>query len=197
MLWGGKVSNAKDSYRALSDDVLAELSKEGDEQAFSELVLRYFGRISYIARKYSARGYEHTDFEQEGLIGLYDAARTYDPAGARSFYSYALLCAERRLISVIRKQNSNKTVPSSLLVGLDALDFDTPDPSSSPDGAVMLRATFDQLSRILSKRELQVLKLYCQGQSYAQIAEMLGCSHKSVDNALQRVRRKCGNLDMS
>ena len=61
----------------------------------------------------------------------------------------------------------------------------------------MLRATFDQLSRVLSKRELQVLKLYCQGQSYTQIAEMLGCSQTSVDNALQRVRRKCGNLDMS
>ena len=152
MLWGGKVSNAKDSYRALSDDVLAELSNSGDEQAFSELVLRYLGRISFIARKYSARGYEHTDFVQEGLIGLYDAARTYDPAGARSFHSYALLCAERRFISVIRKQNSHKAVPSSLLVGLDAIDLDTPDPASSPDNAVMLRATFDQLSRILSKR---------------------------------------------
>lgn len=191
------MSNAKDSYRALSDDVLAELSKHSDEQAFSELVLRYLGRISFIARKYSARGYEHTDFVQEGLIGLYSAARTYDPAGARSFHSYALLCAERRLISVIRKQNSNKAVPSSLLVGLDSLDRDTPDPSSAPDGAVMLKATFDQLSRILSRREMQVLKLYCKGHSYAQIAEILGISRKSVDNALQRVRRKCGNLDMS
>lgn len=191
------MSNAKDSYRALSDDVLAELSKHSDEQAFSELVLRYLGRISFIARKYSARGYEHTDFVQEGLIGLYSAARTYDPAGARSFHSYALLCAERRLISVIRKQNSNKAVPSSLLVGLDSLDRDTPDPSSAPDGAVMLKATFDQLSRILSRREMQVLKLYCKGYSYAQIAEILGISRKSVDNALQRVRRKCGNLDMS
>lgn len=191
------MSNAKDSYRALSDDVLAELSKHSDEQAFSELVLRYLGRISFIARKYSARGYEHTDFVQEGLIGLYSAARTYDPAGARSFHSYALLCAERRLISVIRKQNSNKAVPSSLLVGLDSLDLDTPDPSSAPDGAVMLKATFDQLSRILSRREMQVLKLYCKGHSYAQIAEILGISRKSVDNALQRVRRKCGNLDMS
>ena len=191
------MSNAKDSYRALSDDVLAELSKDSDEQAFSELVLRYLGRISFIARKYSARGYEHTDFVQEGLIGLYDAARTYDPAGARSFHSYALLCAERRFISVIRKHNSIKAVPASLLVGLDAIDLDTPDPSSSPDGAVMLKATFEQLSRILSKREMAVLKLYCQGQSYAQIAETLGISQKSVDNALQRVRRKCGNLDMS
>ena len=191
------MSNAKDSYRALSDDVLAELSKHSDEQAFSELVLRYLGRISFIARKYSARGYEHTDFVQEGLIGLYSAARTYDPAGARSFHSYALLCAERRLISVIRKQNSHKAVPSSLLVGLDSLDLDTPDPSSAPDGAVMLKATFDQLSRILSRREMQVLKLYCKGHSYAQIAEILGISRKSVDNALQRVRRKCGNLDMS
>ena len=191
------MSNAKDSYRALSDDVLAELSNSGDEQAFSELVLRYLGRISYVARKYSARGYEHTDFVQEGLIGLYHAARTYDPAGARSFYSYALLCAERRFISVIRKHNSIKAVPASLLVGLDAIDLDTPDPSSSPDGAVMLKATFEQLSRILSKREMAVLKLYCQGQSYAQISETLGISQKSVDNALQRVRRKCGNLDMS
>ena len=195
------MSNAKDSYRALSDDVLAELSNSGDEQAFSELVLRYLGRISFIARKYSARGYEHTDFVQEGLIGLYDAARTYDPAGARSFHSYALLCAERRFISVIRKQTARKAVPENALVDMDALDDDFADTARTPEEELMLRecleAAREKLRKKLSPLEFRVFSLYQEGLSYEEIAERLSVSRKTVDNALQRAKAKIGSLDMS
>ena len=195
------MSNAKDSYSALSDDVLAGLSKAHDEQAFNELVLRYLSKISIMARKYSARGYEHPDFVQEGLLGLFCAAKTFDPDGGRTFRNYALLVAERRLISIIRRQSAQKSVPESAIIGLDTLDVDVVDTARTPEEELMLReqlaALRKRLSEVLSKRENEVLSLYNEGLSYAQIAQRLGLSPKAVDNALQRVRRKVGGIDMS
>lgn len=195
------MSDAKNSYSALSDDVLAELSKNSDEQAFNELVLRYLGKISFIARKYSARGYEHTDFVQEGLIGLYRAAQNYDREAAGSFGSYAMLVAERRFISIIRRQTAQKSVPETAIVGLDALDVNLADTALAPEDKLLLSETltqvFERLSQSLSKRELSVLRLYTEGLSYSDIAARLGIAPKSVDNALQRVRRKVGSFDMS
>ena len=193
--------DAKNSYSTLSDDVLAELSKARDEQAFNELVMRYFGKISVIARKYSARGYEHTDFVQEGLLGLFCAVRTFEPDGGRSFCNYALLVAERRLISIIRRQSARKSVPESAIIGFDMLDADVVDTAKTPEDELMLReqiaAVKRRLREVLSRREFEVLSLYTEGLSYAQIAQRLSVSPKAVDNALQRVRRKVGGMDMS
>ena len=201
MLWGGKVSDAKNSYSTLSDDVLAGLSKAHDEQAFNELVMRYLGKISHIARKYSARGYEHRDFVQEGLLGLFCAVRTFEPDGGRTFRNYALLVAERRLISIIRKQSAQKSVPESAIIDFDMLDADIVDTAKSPEDELMLREQIASVRRrlreVLSKREYEVLSLYDEGLSYAQIAQRLSLSPKAVDNALQRVRRKVGGIDMS
>ena len=195
------MSSAKNSYSTLSDDVLAELSRAHDEQAFNELVLRYFSKISIIARKYSARGYEHRDFVQEGLLGLFCAVRTFEPDGGRSFRNYALLVAERRLISVIRRQSAQKSVPDSAIIDYDTLDADVVDTAKSPEDELMLREQIDavkkRLREVLSKREYEVLFLYTEGLSYAQIAQRLSLSPKAVDNALQRVRRKAGGMDVS
>lgn len=194
------MSNAKNSYSALPDDVLAELSKHSDEQAFNELVLRYLGKIGFIARKYSARSYEHKDFVQEGLLGLFYAAKTYDAKGSMSFKNYAMLVAERRFISIIRRQNAEREVPDSVIFNLDNLDFDIVDTAKTPEDELMLKEQFamlhQRLSEILSKKELAVLSLYVEGLSYSQIADRLGVNSKTVDNALQRVRRKVGSFDM-
>lgn len=194
------MSNAKNSYSTLPDDVLAELSKHSDEQAFNELVLRYLGKIGFIARKYSARSYEHNDFVQEGLLGLFYAAKTYDAKGSMSFKNYAMLVAERRFISIIRRQNAEREVPDSVIFNLDNLDFDIVDTAKTPEDELMLKeqlvTVHKRLSEILSKRELAVLSLYVEGLSYSQIADRLGVNSKTVDNALQRVRRKVGSFDM-
>lgn len=189
---------AKYSFGTFSDDALAKLSKDGDEGAFNELVLRYLGKISSIARKYSAQGYEQNDFVQEGLLGLLYAAKTFDSDKESSFKSYASLVVERRFISIIRKQNAQKSVPSSALVEFDALDSEIVDLSRTPEEQIMLKEQIilakQKLRGILSRRELEVLLLYTEGLSYHSISEKLGITEKSVDNALQRAKKKVEKL---
>ena len=175
------MSDAKNSYSTLSDDVLALRTKDGDERAFNELVMRYLGRISFIARKYSARGYDHKDFVQEGLVGLFHAARSYRTDSEGSFAGYAMLVAERRFISIIRRQSALRSVPDTAIVDIDSLTSHV----------------YARLRETLSKREFEVLGLYVDGLSYSSIAERLGITTKAVDNALQRVRRKVSGFDMS
>ena len=192
------MNSAKDYFGTFSDDTLAKLSKDGDEGAFNELVMRYLGKITSIARKYSAQGYEQNDFVQEGLMGLLYAVKTYDPDGGMSFKSYVSLVAERRFISIIRRQNTQKSVPLSAIVELDTLDSEVVDLSRSPEEQIMLKEQIDlamqQLRGILSTRELEVFLLYTEGLSYNTIAEKLGVSEKSVDNALQRAKKKIQKL---
>lgn len=192
------MNSAKYSFGTFSDDTLAMLSKDGDEGAFNELVMRYLGKITSIARKYSAQGYEQNDFVQEGLMGLLYAVKTYDPDGGMSFKSYVSLVAERRFISIIRRQNTQKSVPLSAIVELDTLDSEVVDLSHSPEEQIMLKEQIDlamqQLRGILSERELEVFLLYTEGLSYSGIANKLGVSEKSVDNALQRAKRKIQKL---
>nr|WP_301282421.1 sigma-70 family RNA polymerase sigma factor [Lachnoclostridium sp. MSJ-17] len=200
-MWGGKVSSAKISYGTLSDDVLAQHAKDGDERAFNELVLRYLGRISSVARKYFARGYEHTDFVQEGLLGLFHAARTYRSDSESTFRNYAMLVVERRYISVIRRQSAQRSVPEDAIVDIESLDSELADTAKTPEEELMLseqlRWVYSRLLETLSKQEYAVLELYVDGLSYSDIAERLGITPKAVDNALQRVRRKVSRFDMS
>ena len=200
------MSDAKNSYSTLSDDVLALRTRDGDERAFNELVMRYLGRISFIARKYSARGYDHKDFVQEGLVGLFHAARSYRTDSEGSFAGYAMLVAERRFISIIRRQSALRSVPETAIVDIDSLTSEPADSSKNPEEELMLREqlshvyarhVYARLRETLSKREFEVLGLYVDGLSYSSIAERLGITTKAVDNALQRVRRKVSGFDMS
>ena len=191
----------KGLYSTLSDDVLAEISKDGDDRAFNELVIRYLGKIRFIARKYSAQGYEQNDFVQEGLLALLSACKTFDTKGGSTFGSYVSLLVERRFISIIRGSQSKKTVPDSALVRIDGLSEELTDFVRSPEEQLMdkeqLRQVLSRLRALLSAREYEVLKLFASGLSYSKISEKLQISEKSVDNALQRVRRKVGSCKMS
>ena len=195
------MANIKGLYSTLSDDVLAEISKDGDDNAFNELVLRYLGRIRFIARKYSAQGYEQNDFVQEGLLALLHACKTYDSQGGRSFNSYVSLLVERRLISIIRGSQSKKAVPDSVLVHFDGLEDELTDYVRSPEEQLMHKEQLNQvmhrLHALLSAREYEVLMLFASGLSYSNISKKLNISEKSVDNALQRARRKVGANEMS
>ena len=195
------MANIKGLYSTLSDDVLAEISKDGDDNAFNELVLRYLGRIRFIARKYSAQGYEQSDFVQEGLLALLHACKTYESEGARSFNSYVSLLAERRFISIIRGSQSKKAVPDSALVQFDGLQDElfvaTPSPEEQLMEKEQLNQVMHRLHALLSAREYEVLMLFASGLSYSNISKKLNISEKSVDNALQRARRKVGLNEMS
>ena len=191
----------KGLYSTLSDDVLAEISKDGDDRAFNELVIRYLGKIRFIARKYSAQGYEQNDFVQEGLLALLSACKTFDTKGGSTFGSYVSLLVERRFISIIRGSQSKKTVPDSALVRIDGLSEELTDFVRSPEEQLMdkeqLRQVLSRLRALLSAREYEVLMLFASGLSYSKISEKLQISEKSVDNALQRVRRTVGSCKMS
>lgn len=197
----GGILNQIGGYSTLADAQLATLYQNGDNAAFDELALRYFGKIGAIARKYSAKGYEHSDFVQEGLFALMRACATYSSERGMSFKNYASVVVERRFITVVRAQLSQKAVPESALVGLDDLDGDIEDASGSPEGQLVreeqFRLMLEKLRGILSKTEYTVLMLHVEGHSYAEIAGRLGMKEKAVDNALQRVRKKCRRLKLS
>lgn len=188
------MNQAKSSYSLLSDAGLAELARDGDDSAFDELVIRYLGTIRFIARKYSAEGYEQKDFVQEGLLGLLQSCKTYKPGESASFKSYMSLVTERRFISIIRRLNSSRSVPRASLVAIDELADSVEDTSPTPEELLLCRerlsSTLLRLKALLTKSEYEVLMLYGSGLSYREIAKKLCVSEKSVDNALCRARRK-------
>lgn len=189
------------SYNSLDDNTLARLSKNGDDNAFNELAMRYLNTINFIARKYSAEGYEQNDFVQEGLLALLYACRTFDENGSSCFKNYMSVVVERRFISIIRKSSTQKAVPKSALVQLDDLGDTLEDLSQTPEELLMcrehLKMVLDKLKNVLSKTEFEVVMLYGNGLGYKEIAKKLSISEKSADNALQRARRKICNINMS
>ena len=189
------------SYNSLDDNTLARLSKNGDDNAFNELAMRYLNIINFIARKYSAEGYEQNDFVQEGLLALLYACRTFDENGSSGFKNYMSVVVERRFISIIRKSSTQKAVPKSALVQLDDLGDTLEDFSQTPEELLMcrehLKMVLDKLKNVLSKTEFEVVMLYGNGLGYKEIAKKLSISEKSADNALQRARRKICNINMS
>lgn len=192
------MSRKQNAYATQSDSVLAELTRDGNQKAFDELVRRYLGKIGFIARRYSAQGYEQNDFVQEGLLGLLSACKSYDDSCSSSFKTYMSVVVERRFISIIRRMNTKKTVPDSALVQIDGLSEELEDNAQSPEQLIMdreqLGAMQSRLKTLLSDREYKTLMLYASGLSYSAISQKLGIPEKSVDNALQRVRRKAGGL---
>lgn len=195
------MSESANSYNSLDDNTLAKLSKNGDDNAFNELAMRYLNTINFIARKYSAEGYEQNDFVQEGLLALLYACRTFDEYGSSGFKNYMSVVVERRFISIIRKSSTQKAVPKSALVQLDELSDTLEDLSQTPEELIMcrehLKAVLDKLKNVLSKTEFEVVMLYGNGLSYKEIAKKLSIPEKSADNALQRARRKICNINMS
>ena len=195
------MGESTNSYNSLDDNTLARLSKNGDDNAFNELAMRYLNIINFIARKYSAEGYEQNDFVQEGLLALLYACRTFDENGSSGFKNYMSVVVERRFISIIRKSSTQKAVPKSALVQLDDLGDTLEDLSQTPEELLMcrehLKMVLDKLKNVLSKTEFEVVMLYGNGLGYKEIAKKLSISEKSADNALQRARRKICNINMS
>ena len=150
--------------------------------------------IGFLAKKYSADGYERNDFVQEGLLGLLYACRTFDSNNKASFKSYVDIVAKRRFISIVRKAQRQKAVPSSSLVSLDADNDELGGESTDPEQLMLAKEHYslllDELKTLLSEREYTVLMLYCGGMSYVEAAKKLGISAKSADNALQRAKKK-------
>ncbi len=184
---------APQDFVSCTDPELAGYVRAGIQSAFEEMARRYKGLIGYFASQYSAAGFEHADFMQEGLWALHCACKTYDENKKASFRNYAGVCINNRFMSLIRKANTKSTIPRDSIVSFE--DIEPSDRNyGNPENLILEQeSSRDLVSLIreaLSPLELSVLKLYLQGLSYIQIAQKLNISTKAVDNAMQRIRRK-------
>lgn len=181
-----------------SDEVLCQASQDGDRAAEEVLAQRYHRLVRSIARPYFLVGGEAEDLLQEGMFGLIKAMREYDPAREASFYTFAETCIRRRLYSVLKSANSPKHTPLNQAIPLDPFDFEESISSAQLDPEVLLmdkekaESLLTMARRQLSVFESTVLGLYVDGMTCREIADTVGKSPKSVDNAVQRIRRKIG-----
>jgi RNA polymerase sporulation-specific sigma factor len=188
------------------DDRLVAAVRAGDEGALNELLNKYRGFARAKARSYFLVGADHEDIVQEGMIGLYKAVRDFNPDLASSFRAFAELCITRQIITAIKTATRQKHGPLNSYVSFsrpvagdeegdrtlsDVLP--TPsvcDPAELVISAERIRALQEHFDEVLSDLEAEVLRLYVDGKSYVEIADVLDRHVKSIDNALQRIKRK-------
>jgi RNA polymerase sporulation-specific sigma factor len=194
------------SQRELADLQLVVRARNGDSAAMDALIRRYTGFVRLKASSYFLAGGESDDLNQEGLIGLYKAVRDFRPDKETSFRSFAELCITRQIITAIKTATRFKHAPLNTYVsfsqtpaGQDDGECTLGDALPGPgvdDPAVCVISTQELQSLVfclgtgLSSLESDALRLYLEGNSYEEMAEELGCDTKTIDNALQRVKRK-------
>lgn len=200
---------AQKVQRELEDLQLVLKARNGSQQALDDLMRRYTGFVRLKASSYFLAGGDSEDLVQEGLVGLYKAIRDFRTDRESSFRNFAELCITRQIITAVKTATRNKHTPLNQYVSFSqtpaaAGDSDTtldeilPGPSvADPVNQVIATEELESLvsclsgtSGVLSDLESRVLSLYLDGHSYEATAERLECDTKTVDNALQRVKRK-------
>ena len=198
-------------YSNLSDNELLSMVESGDKIAEDQLALRYTRLVKICSRPFFLVGGDGEDLIQEGMLGLLSAIREFDLSMNTSFKTYAEICVKRRIYSAIKSASRKKHEPLNDMVSLEDLLSDESNSSAVPYGEAYRRTPEEQVlaregvgeiiqtySRCLSKFEVEILNLYLSGLSYSEIAELCGKTDKSVDNAVQRIRRKLAqNLYLS
>jgi RNA polymerase sporulation-specific sigma factor len=193
----------------LEDNYLIALAKQGRPDAYDKIVRRYYGFVRLKASSYFLIGGDADDLIQEGLVGLYKAVRDFRTDRESSFRNFAELCITRQIITAVKTSTRNKHTPLNEYVsfsqtpaasggdGDPTLDEMLPgptvhDPVNQVISSEELHSLVGCLSSVLSELESSVLSLYLDGHSYEAVSERLDCDTKTVDNALQRVKRKVG-----
>lgn len=194
-------------YSILSDQALQALAAAGDSGAEEALAERYVRSVRICARPLFLAGGDSEDLIQEGMLGLLSAIRQYDPSANVPFKTYAELCINRRLYSAVRSATRLKHLPLNNGVPLDSILSEESQPQATNHPKANRRITEEQVlaresekelhsafSQYLSSFEAKVLQLYLSGLSYAEMAAQTHKSEKSIDNAVQRIRRKLARL---
>lgn len=183
-----------------TDGQLASLVSNNDSSAFVELTARYLPLVKAKAARFRSTMLETDDLCQEGLMGLLNAARTYDSAGGASFKTYAGVCITNRMIMACRTAANQKNLPLNNFISLSDHDteLDVSDNTTNPETVLIdsesLELMRQRMEQMLSQMELRVLMLYLDGCSYSEISSKLSITSKAADNALQRVRLKLKKL---
>ena len=192
-------------YESLPDEEIVEFAKGGNEVALEYLISKYKNFVRAKARSYFLIGADREDIIQEGMIGLYKAIRDFRAEKLTSFRAFAELCITRQIITAIKTATRQKHIPLNSYVSLNKpiydeesdrtlLDILSGTKVSDPEELVISQEEFMAIERkmgeFLSDLEWQVLTFYLEGKSYQEIADELERHVKSIDNALQRVKRK-------
>jgi RNA polymerase sporulation-specific sigma factor len=201
------LKTAQKAQRELEDLQLVLKARNGDGTALDTLIKRYTGFVRLKSSSYFLAGGDSEDLIQEGLIGLYKAVRDFRPDKETSFRSFAELCVTRQIITAIKTATRFKHAPLNTYVSFShtpaGQDVDgectlgealpgphTQEPSVCVISTEELQSLVFTLGTGLSSLEADALRLYLEGESYESMAELLGCDTKTIDNALQRVKRK-------
>ncbi len=202
--WVG-IGRNKNEYELMDDEAIIEAVHKGQSEALDHLINKYRNFVRAKARSYFLIGADKEDIVQEGMIGLYKAIRDYKEDKLTSFKAFAELCITRQIITAIKTATRQKHIPLNSYVSLDKpiyddesdrtlLDVISGVKATDPEELIINREEFDsmedKMAELLSDLERKVLSLYLDGQSYQEISEELNRHVKSIDNALQRVKRK-------
>ena len=192
-------------FASLTDEEIVGLAHNDDTEAVEYLLGKYKNFVRSKARSYFLIGADHEDIVQEGMIGLFKAIRDYQPDRLSSFRAFAELCITRQIITAIKTATRQKHVPLNSYVSLNKPIYDEESDRTLMDvivegraqnpeeliiGRENLMSIRDRAEQVLSPLEQDVLNSYLDGKSYQEIADNLGRHVKSIDNALQRVKRK-------
>lgn len=206
-----KISQLDEELNQMTDEkLLKEISSNQNEQALECLIGRYKDMVSIKANKFFMVGSEKEDMLQEGYIGLYKAVKSYDEEKQNSFKTFASMCVERQLITAVKNSNRQKHIPLNSSLSLNAAAYeedgdtavleilDTRNSAEDPQDIVTKKEYYKLVEKSidenLSDFEKEVLQRYKLGESYASIAEKLNAKVKSVDTAIQRIRKKAGKI---
>ncbi len=198
------------NYQQMSDEKLIENIEANDQNALNCLIKRYNEIVYMKANKFFMIGAEKEDMIQEGMIGLYKAVKSYNLEKQNSFKTFANMCIERQLITAVKNSNRQKHIPLNSSVSLNASAYEEDDNSVSVMEVLETKSVEDpsdiiankeyykyietKINENLSDFERQVLEQYKKGQSYIDIATKLNSKVKSVDTAIQRIRKKATKI---
>jgi RNA polymerase sporulation-specific sigma factor len=190
----------------LADEALVFRYRDGDASALDAILERYRRFVRAKARGYFLVGADFDDIEQEGMIGLYKAVRDFRDDRQASFRAFAELCITRQIITAIKTATRQKHQPLNQYVSISGVrggddpgertverlldDHHVADPADEVVSSERMDAMRDSMAQLLSTLEVDVLRLYVEGRSYQEIGDELGRHVKSIDNALQRIKRK-------
>lgn len=192
-------------FDVLEDEIVVDYVHQGDGDALEYLINKYRNFVRSKARSYFLIGADREDIIQEGMIGLYKAIRDFKEDKLSSFKAFAELCITRQIITAIKTATRQKHIPLNSYVSLDKPIYDEESDRTlmdvisgarvtDPEELIINQEEFDdievKMAELLSDLERKVLALYLDGQSYQEISEELNRHVKSIDNALQRVKRK-------
>ncbi len=199
--------NSKDKA-SNEDKILLEQVKNGNNEALETLINKYKDLVNMKVGKYFIIGAEKEDIYQEGMIGLYKAIKSFDFEKQNSFKTFANLCIERQLITAIKTSNRQKHMPLNSYLSLNGAAYEddendtslieifnshtVEDPLETITKKEYYKSVEDKIEENLSSFEKQVLHRYVEGESYTTIAQKLDSPVKSIDNAIQRIRKKAG-----